>query len=104
MHLSYRFTCLHAKGQRLLAVNCQEPKENMLLQALNGVRTGQQALKAASAAFFLLLAAQLGQGTSPVSWSTAAAASAVIAAIALQKALSALENKFTYENYDHAKS
>ena len=76
----------------------------MPVQALSGVRTGQQVLKAAAAAFFLVLAAQLGQGTAPVSWTTAAAASASIAAVALSSALNGLEKKFTYENYDHARS
>lgn len=74
------------------------------MQALNGIRFGQQVLKAAAAAFFLVLTAQLGHGAPPLSWGSAAAASAVLAAVILQTALGRLEMKFTYENYDHAKS
>jgi hypothetical protein len=52
---------------------------------------------------FLVLAAQLGQGTSPVSWPAATAASGSIASLVLRGWLHGLETKFTYENYDHAK-
>lgn len=72
-------------------------------KALRGVQTGQQALQAAAAVLFLVLAAQLGQGTNPVSWSAATAASGSIASLILQGWLHGLENKFTYENYDHGK-
>jgi len=74
-----------------------------VLQALRGVRTGQQVLQAAAAAFFLALAAELGQGSAPISWPTVAVASAAIASLVLQGWLSNLEKKFTFEDYDHAK-
>lgn len=72
-------------------------------QALTGIRTGQQALQASAAAFFLVLAAQLGQGTNPISWPTVSAASAAIASLVLQGWLSNFERKFTFEDYDHAR-
>lgn len=72
-------------------------------KALRGVRTGQQGLQVAVVALLLFLAARLGQGTPAVSWTTAAAASGVITAHAVQAGLAGLERKFTYENYDHAK-
>lgn len=67
------------------------------------MRTGQQGLQVAVVALLLFLAARLGQGTPAVSWTTAAAASGVITAHAVQAGLAGLERKFTYENYDHAK-
>ena len=73
------------------------------VQALRGIRTGQQVLQGAAAALFLVLAAQLGQGTSPVSWPAATAASASIVSLLLKGWLDELEHKFTYEDYDHAK-
>ncbi|DBA75020.1 TPA: hypothetical protein ACH3X1_010361 [Trebouxia sp. C0004] len=72
-------------------------------KALRGVQTGQQALQAAAAVLFLVLAAQLGQGTSPVSWPAATAASGSIVSLVLRGWLHGIEKKFTYENYDHAK-
>lgn len=60
-------------------------------------------MQAAAAVLFLVLAAQLGQGTSPISWPAATAASGTIASLVLQGWLHGLEKKFTYENYDHAK-
>ena len=73
------------------------------MQALRGTRTGQQVLQGAAAALFLVLAAQLGQGTSPISWPAATAASASIVSLVLRGWLSGLEQKFTYGDYDHAK-
>lgn len=74
-----------------------------VLQALRGVRVGQQGLQVALAALLLLLATQLGQGTPVLSWNTAAAALGATGAVLMQAGLAGLEKKFTYENYDHAK-
>lgn len=74
-----------------------------VLQALRGVRVGQQGVQIALAALLLLLAAHLGQGTPLLSWNTAVAALGVVGALAMRAGLASLEKKFTYENYDHAK-
>ena len=64
---------------------------------------GQQGLQVALVALLLLLATQLGQGASVLSWNTAVAALGATAAVAMQAGLADLEKKFTYKNYDHAK-
>lgn len=74
-----------------------------VLQALQGVRAGQQGVQVALAALLLLHAAQLGQGTPVLSWNTAVASLGAVGALAIQAGLASLEKKFTYENYDHAK-
>ena len=67
------------------------------------MRTGQQWLQVAQATLLLTLAAQLGQGTPVVSWTTAVAVLGGIAVLAVQAGLAGLEKKFTFEDYDHAK-
>lgn len=95
LHLRHRPCACFVKQKKMPVEVC--------MQALRGIRTGQQVLQGAAAALFLVLAAQLGQGTSPISWPAATAASASIVSLVLKGWLSGLEHKFTYEDYDHAK-
>lgn len=75
----------------------------MLLQALRGVRKGQQLSQAAGLASFLILASQLGRGAEPLSWPTVSTTVAGLAFLTAVGLLKALEKKFTYEDYNHAR-
>lgn len=75
----------------------------MNVQALKGIRAGQQGSQVVLVAFLLYLATQLGQATPVLSWNTAVTALGAVVAVAVQAGLARLEKKFTYENYDHAK-
>ena len=66
------------------------------------MQKGQQLLQAASLALFLILTAQLGRGE-PLGLLSLATALAGVACVTGVSLLKALEKKFTYEDYNHAK-
>lgn len=72
-------------------------------KALRGVRKGQQLSQAAGVASFLVLASQLGRGAEPLSWPTVSTTVAGLAFLTAVSLLKALEKKFTYEDYNHAR-
>ena len=75
-----------------------------LLQALQGVQKGQQALQSASLVALLTLTSQLGRGAEPLSSATVSTTLAGVVCIAAIRLLKVLEKKLTYEDYDHAHS
>lgn len=67
------------------------------------MQKGQQLLQAASLALFLILTAQLGRGGEPLALLSVSTALAGVACVTGVSLLKALEKKFTYEDYNHAK-